>query len=213
MNTSQYDSTTGSENMADAEEGGKNVKSQLITTAQSTQLATMMMQQQQLRAALGDPSTVESSFQNFIGVLSAPATMTATKPDPISLANSQVCIRCGCSNCDVRILGCGCFLHARCTPVPLITCPNQRCCPNPNSAGIGSAGGGVGKFGGGCTLTLLPMTFVELDEAKRLSDIAAKASLRAKEKSNARKRKLGYGKEPPPDVVIKDDHGDKVRVY
>lgn len=57
---------------------------------------------------------------------------------------------------------------------------------------------------------LLPMAFVELDEAKRLSDIAAKASLRAKEKSNARKRKLGNGKGFPPDVD--DDHGDKVRV-
>jgi hypothetical protein len=55
------------------------------------------------------------------------------------------------------------------------------------------------------------MAFVELDEAKRLSDIAAKASLRAKEKSNARKRKLGNVKGAPPDVVMKE--GDKVRVY
>lgn len=57
------------------------------------------------------------------------------------------------------------------------------------------------------------MAFVELDEAKRLSDIAAKASLRAKEKSNARKRKLGNGKGPSPDIVMKDDNGGKVRVY
>jgi hypothetical protein len=223
-----YDSTTGSANIADVEEGGNNnVQSQLIAAHQSAQLAMLMMQQQQQQPSLGDSSSAESSFQNFLGVLSDPmgqsldtvpqavipqAVMTAaTKPDPTSTtANSQFCIRCGCSHCDVRILGCGCFLHARCTPVPLISCPNPRCSPNSNSSGIRSMGGGeVGKFGGGCTLELLPMAFVELDEAKRLSDIAAKASLRAKEKSNARKRKLGNVKGAPLDVVMKE--GDKVR--
>ena len=51
---------------------------------------------------------------------------------------------------------------------------------------MGEEGGGGG--GGGCTLELLPMEFAELDEARRVADLAARASWRAKEKSRARKR-------------------------
>jgi len=40
----------------------------------------------------------------------------------------------------------------------------------------------------GCPLELLPMEFSELDEARRVADLAAKASWRAKEKSRARKK-------------------------
>ena len=50
-------------------------------------------------------------------------------------------------------------------------------------------GGGIGGGGGGgCSLDLLPMEFTELDEARRVADLAAKASWRAKEKSRARKK-------------------------
>ena len=50
---------------------------------------------------------------------------------------------------------------------------------------MGEEGGGGG---GGCPLELLPMEFAELDEARRVADLAARASWRAKEKSRARKR-------------------------
>ena len=107
--------------------------------------------------------------------------------------NSYPCARCGYPNCDVRVYGCRCLLHARCVPVPLQRCPNPRCAalasshhPGGGAGDVGEEGGGGG--GGGCTLELLPMEFAELDEARRVADLAARASWRAKEKSRARKR-------------------------
>ena len=49
----------------------------------------------------------------------------------------------------------------------------------------GGAGAGTG---GGCPLELLPMEFAELNEVRRVADLAACASWRAKEKSCARMR-------------------------
>ena len=43
-------------------------------------------------------------------------------------------------------------------------------------------------MGTGVQLELLPMEFNEIDEARRVNDIQAKASWRAKEKSRARKK-------------------------
>ncbi|KAL7535321.1 hypothetical protein ACHAXR_007945 [Thalassiosira sp. AJA248-18] len=135
----------------------------------------------------------------------APVTTTAAAPVAANSNTTQQqqqqqqrsihslpCTRCGYPNCDVQILGCHCLLHVRCTPVPIRACPNPRCF-NSNPATLQQqqqqqqqqAGGGAKQ---GCPLELLPMEFTELDEARRVADLAAKASWRAKEKSRARKK-------------------------
>ncbi|KAL9182510.1 hypothetical protein ACHAXT_013162 [Thalassiosira profunda] len=95
------------------------------------------------------------------------------------------CTRCGHPNCDVQLSGCHCLLHVRCAPVPLRACPNPQCFNSHAALGyMGTPAGGPG----GQSLELLPMEFAELDEARRVADLAAKASWRAKEKSRARKK-------------------------
>lgn len=75
--------------------------------------------------------------------------------------------------------------------MPIRACPNPRCFnSHPAFASVGSQSGmvGGGGGGGGCQLELLPMEFGDLDEARRVADLAAKASWRAKEKSRSRKK-------------------------
>ncbi|KAL3826256.1 hypothetical protein ACHAXA_006284, partial [Cyclostephanos tholiformis] len=79
-----------------------------------------------------------------------------------------------------------------CTPVPLRSCPNPQCVVAPPSSSSSQLprnehGGGDGGTRG-CMLELLPMEFVEIDEARRVADQEARASWRAKEKSRAKKR-------------------------
>eukprot|EP00535_Pseudo-nitzschia_heimii_P005978 CAMPEP_0197179030 /NCGR_PEP_ID=MMETSP1423-20130617/4109_1 /TAXON_ID=476441 /ORGANISM="Pseudo-nitzschia heimii, Strain UNC1101" /LENGTH=718 /DNA_ID=CAMNT_0042628875 /DNA_START=75 /DNA_END=2231 /DNA_ORIENTATION=+ len=61
------------------------------------------------------------------------------------------CNRCGYGGCDVRFLGCGCTMHARCMVLqnegPLKTCP---CCARPSTG-----------------LALFAMSFREIDEARK----------------------------------------------
>eukprot|EP00521_Asterionellopsis_glacialis_P012416 CAMPEP_0195292554 /NCGR_PEP_ID=MMETSP0707-20130614/10038_1 /TAXON_ID=33640 /ORGANISM="Asterionellopsis glacialis, Strain CCMP134" /LENGTH=726 /DNA_ID=CAMNT_0040353043 /DNA_START=18 /DNA_END=2198 /DNA_ORIENTATION=+ len=83
------------------------------------------------------------------------------------------CNRCGYGGCDVRVFGCGCTLHARCTPLnsegSITECPQ---CKKPTSG-----------------LTLFPMSFREIDEARRT--VAALASTGRR----GRKRKASGGDE------------------
>jgi len=61
------------------------------------------------------------------------------------------CTRCGFGGCDLRVSGCGCTLHVRCTGVsadgPL------KCCPSCRREATG--------------LVLFPMSFREVDDARR----------------------------------------------
>lgn len=78
------------------------------------------------------------------------------------------CNRCGFGGCDVRVAGCGCTLHARCVMIPanspLAACP---ACVRPTSG-----------------LVLFPMSFREIDEARKQSQ-----SLPAGARGRGRKRK------------------------
>jgi len=82
------------------------------------------------------------------------------------------CNRCGYGGCDVRVSGCGCTLHARCLQLnpagPLDVCPQ---CNKPTSG-----------------LVLFPMSFREIDEARRTAASLAK--------NRGKKRKGGSGSEP-----------------
>ena len=89
------------------------------------------------------------------------------------------CTICKYPNCDIQIVGCNCLLHVRCCPIPIRTCPNPQCF----NSSLNQQQNTVA-----CQLELLPMEFTELDEARRLSDIADKATAKAKEKSRARKK-------------------------
>jgi len=62
----------------------------------------------------------------------------------------QPCVRCGFHGCDIRLSACGCSFHARCIPLPIVGVLGK--CPRCNRPG---------------GITLVPMSFYELDEAKR----------------------------------------------
>lgn len=74
-------------------------------------------------------------------------------PAPMSSAEYVRCVRCGFGGCDLRVSGCGCSLHVRCTGIsadgPL------KCCPSCRRETTG--------------LVLFPMSFREVDEARRTS--------------------------------------------
>jgi len=76
------------------------------------------------------------------------------------------CSRCGYGGCDVRVSGCGCTLHARCTVIngkgPLAACPQ---CAKPTTG-----------------LVLFPMSFREIDEARKTVSTIAQAKNRAKKR-------------------------------
>lgn len=80
------------------------------------------------------------------------------------------CGVCGFGGCDLRIVGCGCTLHARCTHLPasgaMANCPM---CTRPSNE-----------------LVLLPMSFREIDEAR-------KAALALANNNRGRKRKSMNG--------------------
>jgi len=80
------------------------------------------------------------------------------------------CGMCGFGGCDLRIVGCGCTLHARCTKLPM-SGPMSNCplCDRPSNE-----------------LVLLPMSFREIDEAR-------KATLVLSNSSRGRKRKSSVG--------------------
>ncbi|KAG7351645.1 hypothetical protein IV203_007693 [Nitzschia inconspicua] len=66
------------------------------------------------------------------------------------------CSRCGFGGCDLRVSGCGCTLHARCIVLPTngTTLQACTCCNRPASG-----------------LSLFPMSFREIDEAKESNTI------------------------------------------
>lgn len=78
------------------------------------------------------------------------------------------CITCGYGGCDVRVSGCGCTLHARCIAVApngtMASCPH---CHKPTTG-----------------LVLFPMSFREIDEAKKTAN-----ALQNGQRGRARKRK------------------------
>lgn len=157
--------------------------------------AAQMQQQQPIIPAFTPSDNINSMQQQPQAAVAPPVAQAAHQQPPQPQqstggrsAHSLPCTRCGYPNCDVRILGCNCLLHARCCPVPIHACPNPRCFnSNPNQQ---QGGGGVHPNGAAQqqALELLPMEFAELDEARRVADLAAKASWRAKEKNRARKK-------------------------
>ncbi|CAB9518905.1 phosphotransferase system component [Seminavis robusta] len=78
------------------------------------------------------------------------------------------CLTCGYGGCDIRVSGCGCTLHARCLRLkpggPMTACPH---CNKPSSG-----------------LVLFPMSFREIDEAKKTSN-----ALQNGQRNRGRKRK------------------------
>ncbi|GKY95238.1 hypothetical protein MPSEU_000486500 [Mayamaea pseudoterrestris] len=88
------------------------------------------------------------------------------------------CSRCGFGGCDVRVSGCGCTLHARCLQLnmsgSLSHCP---LCAKPTQG-----------------LVLFPMSFREIDEARRA------AVALASQKARGKKRKGGAGSDAADDV-------------
>mmetsp|Transcript_16247 Transcript_16247/g.23131 ORF Transcript_16247/g.23131 Transcript_16247/m.23131 type:complete len:922 (+) Transcript_16247:80-2845(+) len=70
------------------------------------------------------------------------------------------CLCCAYGGCDVRVLDCGCFMHARCIPlptkIPITQCPH---CSRPTTG-----------------LTLFPMNFQEIDNARRAATSSAAAT-------------------------------------
>ena len=98
---------------------------------------------------------------------------TVPRTSDMTLKGGNLCSRCGISSGDVQMRGCGCILHARCTPltdgVPLKNCP---CCRRDITV-----------------IRLLPVSFSEIDEARR-TVAAMKCSDR-----RGRKRKESSGTE------------------
>ncbi|CAJ1942840.1 unnamed protein product [Cylindrotheca closterium] len=79
------------------------------------------------------------------------------------------CKQCGMPGCDLQVLDCGCFLHARCTPIS----PHQQLtiCP-PCGSRVRS-------------LMLIPMNFNEIDEAQAQAAATSPSSKRGKKRKNA----------------------------
>jgi hypothetical protein len=171
---------------------------QRTAQAAAAQLAQMQQQQQQQQQQSIVPTYTPSS--NILYKQAIPkrntTTTAVTRPLPTSQAvatstpgmsqqqSALPCTRCGYPNCDVQIVGCNCLLHIRCCPVPLHTCPNPQCFNSDHNINNAHRPHSMQC----CQLELLPMEFKELDEARRVSDLAAQASWRAKEKSRARKK-------------------------
>jgi len=84
--------------------------------------------------------------------------------------NTPCCFRCGYGGCDVRITPCGCAVHSRCINLP--PKPPLLFCPHCSS-----------QVGG---LALLPMSFEEIDNVKRLN-----ASSTNKKRGKKRKEMSG----------------------
>jgi hypothetical protein len=102
---------------------------------------------------------------------------TVISPEAIfSLANVNMnngdeyvsCVKCGYAGCDVRVAGCGCTLHARCCSVKqgdsAKICPH---CSRPTSGFV-----------------LFPMSFREIDEARRMA-----AAIACDKRERGRKRR------------------------
>jgi len=79
------------------------------------------------------------------------------------------CVRCNYGGCDVRVSGCECSYHARCIPIDsneqISVCPH---CTRPTSG-----------------LILNPMTFTEVDEARKAASISKLTSKRGRKRRNS----------------------------
>lgn len=105
------------------------------------------------------------------GSLSAYEAMSKTNNFGCLAPNGEEfipCVRCGYRGCDVRVSGCGCTFHARCIPLPLSE--EMKTCIVCNRPASG--------------LMLFPMSFRELDEARKTAAAFANNS-----KRNSKKRK------------------------
>jgi len=78
------------------------------------------------------------------------------------------CAWCGFKGCDVRVLPCGCSFHARC--LPLLTVP-MKSCPNCDKAVT--------------NLSLCPMSFHEIDEARKTAQALANNSKRNRKRKSS----------------------------
>jgi len=143
-----------------------NIFNQGVVPVANTTAMNMNIQQQQNQSNNNPPPP-------------SPNLSTTTTPQQQQQQQSIQsfpCTICKYPNCDIQIVGCNCLLHVRCCPIPIRTCPNPQCFISNQQNTVA------------CQLELLPMEFTELDEARRLSDIADKATAKAKEKSRARKK-------------------------
>ena len=145
-----------------------NIFNQGVVPVANTAAMNMNIQQQQNQSNNNPPPP-------------SPNLSTTTTPQQQQQQSIQSfpCTICKYPNCDIQIVGCNCLLHVRCCPIPIRTCPNPQCF----NSSLNQHQNPVA-----CQLELLPMEFAELDEARRLSDIADKATAKAKEKSRARKK-------------------------
>jgi hypothetical protein len=112
------------------------------------------------------------------GITSNPAVLfgnTVTNSDEYARCN-----RCGYGGCDVRFVGCGCTMHARCMVLlsegPLKVC---SCCARPVTG-----------------LALFPMSFREIDDARKNNQQLAQAN-----RGKNRKRKSAPGQISDIDTV------------
>lgn len=100
------------------------------------------------------------------------------------------CGACGYAGCDLRIVGCGCTLHARCAhipfPGPMTACP--QC------------------YRAAREVTLLPMSFREIDEARKTALAIANGSRGRKRKSS-----MDSGDELERRAIEPDKHAEDRR--
>lgn len=176
---------------------------QLLTAPEGQQLPSSTVQLKQ-----GEGNTTSKSCNDIVSFSNNGGSHLQPSPTPLLSSSlphhpqgqqqqqqtrsmqSLPCTRCGYPNCDVQIAACQCLLHARCVPIPLRSCPNPRCFNSHPafSSAIVAGSSGSNSGGAGCPLELLPMEFGDLDEARRVAELAAKASWRAKEKNRSRKK-------------------------
>mmetsp|Transcript_26327 Transcript_26327/g.61230 ORF Transcript_26327/g.61230 Transcript_26327/m.61230 type:complete len:655 (+) Transcript_26327:319-2283(+) len=95
--------------------------------------------------------------------------MTYLQPAPVSPIGDNHCRRCGGNGCDVKVMDCGCHLHARCTPV--VEGKNMTHCPGCNQPCRG--------------IYLLPMSFTEIDEARKVAAVESASGKREKKRKTA----------------------------
>ena len=131
-----------------------------VPVGANTTAMNMNIQQQQTQSNNPPPASPNLS-----------TTTTTPQQQHQQSIQSSPCTICKYPNCDIQIVGCNCLLHVRCCPIPIRTCPNPQCFNSSLNQHQNTVA---------CQLELLPMEFAELDEARRQSDIAAKATAKAK---------------------------------
>jgi len=112
---------------------------------------------------MAPPVAVESVTTNPIHAASQIGAI------PYESEDITKCVRCSYVGCDLKVSGCGCSYHARCCPVR----PNEqiKTCPYCNRETNG--------------LILYPMSFIEVDEARKAASIAKFSSKLGRKRKNS----------------------------